>query len=253
MLGKVLKYDFKNIGKILIPLYIITLGMCGLTRVLLILGEQFRIFEVLSFLTNIGGLVLLVGTVAFTFIIVVKRFYSNLFKEEGYLTNVLPVNINTHILSKVISSLVFNILSVIVVIVSFFIMYYSLELTEGMSAFINVFKEIIIYGSIFAILALQTYEMLVCTAYSIGQRKAKNKILYSIVSGIGLYFVGQIIILSAIGITIIVQPNYIELLELGNIEAIRITLILANIANIICNIMYYFITVWSLKKKMDLG
>ena len=252
MLGKVLKYDFKYMGKMLLPLYLITLGTCGLTRLLYILAEQSVVFEVLSFLTNVGGLILLVGAVAFTFIIAIKRFHTNLFKEEGYLTNVLPVKIQTHILSKFVCSLIFNILAVLVFIGSFFIMYYSIELTEGMSAFIDVFKKIIIYGIIFVILALQTYEMLVITAYSIGQRKAKNKIPYSIVSGIGLYFIGQVIILSAIGIAIITQPNFLELLEVVDIEAIKTIIIIANISNIVCNIIYYFITIWSLNKKMDL-
>ena len=252
MLGKVLKYDFKNMGKMLIPLYVMTLGVCLLTRLLYMGAEHFKVFEILSFLTNVTGLLLLVATVVLTFVVVVKRFYTTLFKEEGYLTNVLPVKMEIHILSKLICSLIFNILAVLVFIGSFFIMYYSIELTEGMTSFIGVFKQIIFYSVILIILTLQSYEMLIYAAYSIGQRKNKNKILYSIISGIGLYFISQIISLITIFIVSKVQPNYLELLESVDIEAIKVTLIIANAICIVNIIIYHSLTVWSLNKKMDL-
>ena len=252
MLGKILKYDFKYIGKMLLPLYLITVGMCGLTRLLYIWADQFKIFEILSFLTNVSGLVLLVGTVVFTLIMVIKRFYTNLFKEEGYLTNVLPVKINTHILSKFICSLIFNILAILVLVGSFFIMYYSIELTDGMTAFMDIFKQLIPYCVVLIILTLQSYEMLIFAAYSIGQRKSKKKILFSIASGIGLYFISQIISLIGIFIVSKIQPDYFDLLEIADIETIKTTLIMANVIAAMNSIIYYFITVWQLNKKMEL-
>lgn len=252
MLEKVLKYDFKYMGKMLFPLYVMTIGVCLLTRLLYMGAEHFKVFEVLSLLTNVTGLLLLVATVVLTFVMVVKRFYTTLFKEEGYLTNVLPVKMETHILSKLICSLIFNILAVLVFIGSFFIMYYSIELTEGMASFIEIFKQIIFYSIILIILTLQSYEMLVYAAYSIGQRKNKNKMLYSIISGIGLYFIPQIISLIAIGVACLLDPNYFDLLESADIGAIKTILMIANGIAILNIIICYFITVWSLNKKMDL-
>ena len=236
----------------LFPLYLITIGMCLLTRLSYTLAEQFEIFKVLSYLTNVGGIALLVATIVLTFVVVVRRFYINLFKEEGYLTNVLPVKIDIHILSKFICSLIFNVLAALVVIGSLIIMYYSLELTENISSFIEIFKNAIFYFILLVILTLQTYEMLVCAAYSIAQRKSKNKVLYSIISGIGLYIIGQIIALTTILIVSKIQPDYLELLQSTDIGTIKTTLIIGNLLVFINIIIYYFITIWALNKKMDL-
>jgi len=252
MLGKVLKYDFKYMGKMLIPLYAITIGLSLLTRLFYMLADKYSIFEVLSFFTNISGIALMVASLVFTLITVIKRFYTNLFKEEGYLTNVLPVKLNTHILSKLISALVFNIFGVLAVVGSLAIMYWSVELAESIRAILDTFGEFIPYILLYMVLALQESEMLICAAYSLGQTQSKNKIPYAVVFGIVLYSIAQVIAMVGIGILMLTHPNYLELLENMDMGAIRTTMISMNIFPVIDMIMYYLVMRLSLNKKMDL-
>jgi len=252
MLGKVLKYDFKYMGKMLIPLYLLTIVMCSLTRGLVFLSDKFRIFEILSFFTNVGGLILIVASLALTLVMVVRRFYTNLFKEEGYLTNVLPVKINTHIISKFICALVFNILAVLVVVGSLAIMYYSLDLSENIRMILDMFGEFIPCFLVYVVLALQAYEMLICAAYSLGQTQSKNKIQYAVIFGIGLYSIAQVMGVIGIGILLLIKPNCLELLEVMDKDAIWAVLITGTIIPVFENIMYLLVMKLALNKKMDL-
>ena len=252
MLIKTLKYDFKYMGKIMLPLYFLTMGLCLLTRIFHIFSEQSRVLEILSLITNVSGLMLLIGTIVYTFTTAVKRFYNNFFKAEGYLTNVLPVKKETQILSKFIIFLVFNIISVLVFVGSFFIVYYSLELTDDMTTFLEIFNSSIFSALLLVILLLQSCEMLVCTAYSLGQINTKNKMKNSMIIGIFLYFVTLIIAIAGIFIANKIQPNSINLLTNLDIEAVKTMLFTINITTLISIVLLFLLTVTSLNKSMDL-
>jgi hypothetical protein len=251
MFLKIFKYDMKNIGRVLFPLYAITLFACGLTRLLSIF-DDLVLMQVLSFLTNVSAIFLMIATLVLTLFMCVKRFYTNLFKDEGYLTNVLPVKLETHIISKVVCSLIFNTIAIIVFVSSFAIMYYSIELVESMTIIIEALKEFIPMAFIASVLSLQSYEMLICTAYAFGQRRNKSKILYSVLYGIGLYYIPQIISLIGMGIVLLIKNDFIELLGLLDMDTFRLVFIMGNICSVLGCVIYYLLTRWSLNSKMDL-
>ena len=101
MLGKVLKYDLKRLGQSLTPLYIITLILS-----VVVLGGSYltdinQLFTIAYGTVLLFFIVLLMAVGIGTFFLSIQKFYQNLLKDEGYLTNTLPVTKNTLILSKI--------------------------------------------------------------------------------------------------------------------------------------------------------
>lgn len=107
MLGKLLKYEIKAMGRIMLPLYAVMiftsclfafntrLNMSGIAKVVV---DRFAIVTGFLF----AAAVLTVGVVMV--IIVIQRFYKNLLGTEGYLMFTLPTRTHEHILSKAISA-----------------------------------------------------------------------------------------------------------------------------------------------------
>ena len=137
MLKKLLKYDFKRMTRILVYMYAITVVLAGLTR-LVNLGNKIQfvliIGKILEGCTFAG-----IGNVLVnTFVHILGAFISNFFKDESYLTHTLPVSKTQLLFSKLISSLLVIIISVVVCILSLFIIFYSPEFMTGLKGFIEM-------------------------------------------------------------------------------------------------------------------
>ena len=126
MLGKLLKYEIKATSRILLPLYLVLFVVAVVNRVL----NPFEILENaqgfnIQILVNVLS-VILYFTIAFsvmaaTFIIMIQRFYKNFLGDEGYLSFTLPVETWKHVLSKLLTSMMWIILSILAVIASIII------------------------------------------------------------------------------------------------------------------------------------
>ena len=130
MLGKLLEYDMKALARPLVPLHItaVALGafacLCGLLGSLAsgidTSSSGAQSIAVLVGVSAMAGIVfsmiaLMCAPVA-TLVIVVHRFYRNLFTDEGYLTFTLPVTANSHLLSKTITGFVWLLIDFAVVL-----------------------------------------------------------------------------------------------------------------------------------------
>ncbi len=99
MLGKLLKYEFKATGRILLPLYglmIITALIAGLT-----LGPDAGTVSAIITMIFVG---IAVASMVMTLIITIQRFSNNLLTDEGYLMFTLPVSTANLIISKLIAA-----------------------------------------------------------------------------------------------------------------------------------------------------
>ena len=252
MLKKVLKYDLKEIGKKLLPIYLVTLGSCLVTRLLYILAENIPIFRILSFLTNILALASLVATIVISFTTCVKRFYTNLFKEEGYLTNVLPVKINTHILSKFISFACFSLISIVIFLGSFSLMYYSIELVSSLREAIDVIKKMIVPFIVFLSAVYLSYQLLLCAAYSFGQKSNSNKMRKAFIAGIVIYIATQLVSLITIFIMNATNSDFLKLVSASDVNSIQKLITTFIFIYIVYILAYYKIIIYNLNKKMDI-
>lgn len=109
MLGKLIKHEFRATGRIILPMLGAVLVLSPFAG-LVIAGFDKESFEgVFKFLGGIfvGLFFMAVAAICITsFIIMIRRFYSNLLRDEGYLMFTLPVSTHALVWSKLIVSFV---------------------------------------------------------------------------------------------------------------------------------------------------
>ena len=116
MLSKLLKYEFKATGRIYGGLYLAILAAAAL------LGAFFRFPALASdfpiVVVTTVYLMLCVAIAVITALTIIQRFTRNLLGREGYLMHTLPVTPAQLILSKLISSMVWLLCSILVIALS---------------------------------------------------------------------------------------------------------------------------------------
>lgn len=116
MLSKLLKYEFKATSRIYGGLYLAILAAAAL------LGAFFRFPALASdfpfAVVTIVYLMLCVAIAVITALTIIQRFTRNLLGREGYLMHTLPVTPAQLILSKLISSMVWLLCSILVIALS---------------------------------------------------------------------------------------------------------------------------------------
>ena len=119
MLAKLLKYDFKAMFKIFLPLWGVLLVVSGINR--LFTGAGLDAEQGLGLVNSLMVLLyvlLIMAVMVVTTVIIIARFYQGLLKDEGYLMFTIPVKPWQLVASKLISAVVISMLSVLVAIVS---------------------------------------------------------------------------------------------------------------------------------------
>ena len=127
MLGKLLKYEFRATGRIFLPAYAALLVMSVVTRLFYGNGGVFvsgasKNDELLAGIATLVMIMLFTAVWVVTLAVTLRRFWTNLLGREGYLTNVLPVHPWEHMLSKLVTASVWNILSGLASILALWIM-----------------------------------------------------------------------------------------------------------------------------------
>ncbi len=132
MLTKLLKYEFKDTARIIPFFYLITLIFAGM--VLSAKALNIKWFQVTT-----SALLLLLGIAVsvITFVIIVMRFYKNLFSNEGYLMFTLPVKPYKLLTSKTIVSFFWMILSYGVSIGALYTSMYGLGVMGELSIIVG--------------------------------------------------------------------------------------------------------------------
>lgn len=198
MLKKVLKYDLKFIYNNLFVFYSLMLFFALLTRFFSLFDNStvLNVFEAICSGTTISfGVNILINAIIRLWV----RFNNNLYKDESYLTHTLPVSKNTIYKSKFLAALITLISSVLVILLSIFIAYYSKANIENLKNFIEAIfnQNKNIYILIGLVLSLLFTEFLVVievgyTGIILGHRKNNNKFLFSILYGFITYIITQI-------------------------------------------------------------
>lgn len=259
MLGKLLKYDFRTLGKKIIPLFLGLIVLALFTKgFYLIAGDNVILSIPKGFITTIFVIGLIVIPLM-TFIQGITIFYQNLIKDEGYLTHTLPVKKSSIVLSKCIAANVFLLISAIVSIVAFFIVFYSPSLWNTICDITNqIFK---IYDSFTVIIMIVTSALgflmqyfMFTLAIALGQLQNTKKGMYSVVYGLVLYTLTQIITSVFLLGYMVVDPNLMDKLtqQIPPVGALNMLLFISLIATILFCFLFYYATVYIFNKKLNL-
>lgn len=193
MLCKLLKYDFKSMLRIFLPLWALILVTTIFQTFMHNFGIQMG--NDILFLTNstasaIYGIAtivltaLLVATFVLCTVLIIQRFYKGLLRDEGYLMFTLPVKPWQLVLSKLIVAVTIFLLSGVVAIGAWLI-FMMIPFLDILSAFSlePAFAGLVAVTVVFYI-AQQIAR--VYLAMSIGHLFQKHRIATAIVAYIGL-------------------------------------------------------------------
>ncbi len=221
MLGKVLKYDLKSMGKSLFPLYAGLIVLALVLKVISFITDSVSAFKFVYNIMFIFFIILVIGGLFYTFLVSIMRYYKNLYSDEGYLTHTLPVGTNSLLFSKVVSSLVYIVLSVIISFISIIIVlgYNDVVsvLKEGLEFFSLCFDmsvfSIAMWAIFFLLLSYICYVLMVYAGISLGNMHSKNKIVFSVIYTVVIYYITQMLGVLLIGIMFLVNPDIMSQLD----------------------------------------
>ena len=258
MLRKLLKYDFKTLLHTLLPMYAIALSLSIISNIFLKLERITPIFRVPTvFIVGLSVLVS-VGISLVTLIIGIINFYKQTVKDEGYLLHTLPVSKKNIILSKLISLNVMQILSIIITIITFLITInlksvVLRDLIKSIIEGISDYKITALLVFLTVIVGQITNTLLIYVSISFGQKHSPNKLLFSIIYGVAIYHITQIVTM-IIYLPILLNENIVDSLNetIPESQALNIVLGISLIISFIIGTVYYIFTKKNLETKLNL-
>lgn len=207
MLGKLFKYEWRSITKLLLPVHGCILLFALLSRFYFSLGggvEQLlsnknNFVSILTMLL-IFALVVIISSIAiFTYIYTGYHFYKSVFTDQGYLTNTLPVTPGQILLAKGLAGLLWILIDVLVIGLSCIILFASKDFFANFgpfcSALIGYMGQMPLFTLLMILsLILMPIELIVLLYFSIaiGNLASNHKVLASIGAYVGLYILQQI-------------------------------------------------------------
>lgn len=260
MLGKLIKHEIKATGRILFPLYLILLLLSVVNRVL----TSIEVFSgplntIIVFMLSVYGLSVFASFVV-TFIVMILRFYKNLMSDEGYLMFTIPVKPNQLINSKIIVSFMLNILSIIVVAASLFILLgtsKNIEMIKQIWDYIYInlklsFEDkyaVLLAELIFMIiLSLIQQILLIYVSIAVGHLFTGHKVLGSFAAYIAINTVGQILVTIIISILAVINGTSFEALD----SIPQLLFPFSIVVSIIFCILFYLGTNYIFNRKLNL-
>lgn len=273
MLGKLIKHEMKITSRTILPMYFCFIVATMLLKVSFVFSEgsfffivhQSSVLDLLQILLIFAYGILLVGTVLLTYFMILKRFYSGMFGDEGYLMFTLPVSTRQLLNSKLISSFLWMLISVPLILGSFLFLFWNTgtyqDLIYGLSL---VFEEISILQTSGFSLGLLLAEMIILSileilssllnfylAMTLGHHFCSE---HRLLGSIGFYFV---ISMAESSITSFIQALFVDWETMNNITelytGISSTFFVSIVLSIILVMVYYTVIHHFLDKRLNLS
>lgn len=264
MLGKLYKHEFRALFRGILPIYAALFGFSVLSRLTLFVNSDNTVFNTAKGFIAGGYVLAIVAVFIVALVIVVARFYKNLFTSEGYLTLTLPVTPSNHIICKLICGIAVITLSFIAVFLSLCILGVGTDAMETVLKLLpRMWTELKSYGIPVKIMLLcfevlllflvsaATSLLMFYSAIAIGQQ-FRNKVGGAAIAYICIYAAVQMLSL------ILVLPatvtgaekfnNYIN----GSVDSVCAFMALIIVYQLILSTAYFLITRYIMTKKINL-
>lgn len=274
MLKKLFIHEWKSFSKVpgAINLCLILLTLVGIVSLISPIWtleyDIIAIFMVLAIM--IYYLSIIAGSIAVT-VYTAMRYYKNVYTDEGYLTNTLPVTPRQIILSKLYVSSIWHYITSIVITVSVFaLVYVGLYSYDG----INLFQEFatawdtimeamagemgldvfaILLGLIISLLISPFFSIVMLySSIALGQLFKKHK-----VAGAVMWYIIEYLVIQFVSSLIVNVPLFTGLMEVEMNDTfpfliINLVLYGSLLLTIAATVGLYFISEYMLKKKLNL-
>ena len=276
MLGKLLKHEFRATGRTMLPLYgaVVVLAVLANVSIRMLSGNVGPLLSIFFGLIVAAFGICVVAAGVMTIVLMVKRFYTNYLKDEGYLMHTLPVSVHALVWSKMIVSIVwfaatFAVIGLVLLLTALIQTDTSLaQFFAGFPSWAEIRAVLAREGVRMGDLWLIALELLLAAivgglytclhfyaAMSLGHMFAKDKILLSIVFFVGISFVlsfattgysaGRLVSMEHISATLDTARQTLRFVQGIIAEAVLVELLESAVL--------YFATVLSLKKGLNLA
>ena len=277
MLGKLLKHEFKVTSRYFFPMFLALAAATLLLKLSLIFSEDsiFLSLEMMSLIHFIQGLFVLayvlvvLGICFLSVFLLVRRFYVNMFGDEGYLTHTLPVTGGQLLNCKLICSLTWIFSLLPAGLLSFFILFAGTDFFAEAGFILNSFSEelfilqtsgfhvgliifeLIIGAVITVVCSLLSYYLAITLGqHFMGNHRLAGSVLFYFVlsiisSAISSVFTAVLEFSLNSWYSVTVTPDMVQRLLLLVLGA-------AILISIIQGLVYYFLTRYLLTKKLNL-
>lgn len=212
MLSKLIKYDFKALSRMLWPTMAAVVGatliaaLCFLFDSKTIENANGGLIQFLAAMLAIIMVLAIIAAAFLVFFVICAHFYRNLMTDQGYLTFTLPVKTSEILWSKLITAMLWSIISGAIICLSAFMFVGIAGAGGGAEEFMRALSQG--FKQLFSYLggqgALLTFEFLLLglagLAFSVlhiylalvigGVVSEKHKVL----AGIGFYFIISIVV-----------------------------------------------------------
>lgn len=268
MVKKLFKHEFMALGRMLVPMYVILLGLSLITRIIVIFENNSVIYNIISVSSIIVLCIGLLVGVIYTTVSCVIRFYRNLFSKEGYLTFTLPVSVEAHLGTKLTCAAVAYIASLGVIFAAFCIATSGELLVEILKAAGFLFGKAsealgadlafyIIEFIVLSLVSICTSFLLFYACMCIGQLAKRSRVLLALGVYFGYYYLTQIVVtLGMVMMTVLEDTklfaDIINWVELHPNETVHIALIGLIVIEAVLGGVYYLIAHTIMKKKLNL-
>ena len=244
MLAKLLKYDFKAMFKIFLPLWGVLLVVSGVNR--LFTGAGLDAEQGLGLVNSLMVLLyvlLIMAVMVVTTVIIIARFYQGLLKDEGYLMFTIPVKPWQLLASKLISAMVISIISGVVALASVAIIAYFPEMGQVLAELWKMgMKNVPNFLPLVILLVVSLFVGIICSvsqvyaSMALGHLAGSHRVGFAV-----LAFIVLSVIWSTVG-SVIGMFGYPDLTStMISINEIEVSVDVAGISNVLLTA-----TVWGL-------
>ena len=267
MLKKLMKHEFRATLRVMAPVYLLLLATS--------VGARFSISGLLEtdsgLLDLLGGLLMVAFIVAMaavcllTAFLMVYRFYRNLLRDEGYVMMTLPVSVHQQVWSKLLVGVVWCVATVVAVGAALVILMMDLDMLEGIRrfggevwAFLSSeygFDGVLILvelAVLFVAAVCSTYLEFYC-ALAIGHSRPNHKLVWSIAAYFGMDVLFALAgnpfmkLLDATGVF-----KRVSQADFSVSQSVHMGLWIAMLVLVLAAAVYYALTTWFLKNRLNL-
>ena len=268
MVRKLMKYDFASFMRLLLPVQLILLGIAALNRIVQLFESESNTYSIVFTSSIVLYVISIIVALVLTLVVSVVRFYQGMYSNEGYLSHTLPVTPTQHIVSKLLTSVLFF-------LGTFLSVFLSLNIVTLGEMNIEIYKAIgFLFGRFFTYthwhMALYIVEVillvlavmissLLCLYFciSVGQLAQKKKILLAFGVYFGLYFISQVFGTILIVIVSVLNLEFLmEIIDWFTYHPIafgHIFLCGLIVYQLIISLIYFLISRYIMSKKLNLA
>lgn len=227
MLGKLIKYEFKATSRIFLPMIAALLIIAVVNAFCYPFGGNYQLPKLIAMFLYVAAIV---SVAVLALLVTIRRFYCSLLTDEGYLMMTLPASADAHIWSKAITAAVWVAASLLVSLLSMFIIFLNvsdfsslvLEISDGISEISGVMGiHVWLLAALWLVILivdLFSQLMVIYMCITIGHQMPKHPIA----GGVGAY-IGYAVLCQIIGSGFMYFSYHVGLAEwfssLGGMEA----------------------------------